>query len=76
MNNWDKAGLLVVCVVASTLLLTACEPSGEKVKSESSSPYVMTCEQVKSGLDRCENKEVVCYADRGQYHESLQCRFK
>lgn len=58
------------------LLLVGCGRQGEKKKSRSISEYAMTCEEAMDGLVRCENHEVVCYKDRGNVVESLQCKFK
>lgn len=37
------------------------------------SPYEMSCTETGwYGIDRCENKEVICYRDES----GLQCKFK
>lgn len=62
-------------LIVITLLIVGCNKAGVRNKSISVSPYAFTCEEVRHLIERCENKEVVCYVSKYNA-KSSQCKFK
>lgn len=53
------------------ILTVSCQDASPK----SESAYKMKCEKVSFYLERCENKEVICYNQR-DFRGGVVCKFK
>jgi len=51
-------------IVVSLFILVGCKQEGEKKVSNSISSHAMVCEAVSDQLQRCENREAICYISR------------
>ena len=62
----------VINLMGILLLMSGCS-YGSLEKSSSTSPYAFSCEGVEMNIERCENKEIICYK---YYQGGLQCNTK